>query len=230
MTVIQKQPTTYRSILPAVPRHFHSLSSPGGFARLSIPQPSFDHPFIYTVYVNRNPYQLLGVSDQFEASFIALLGDLYFPPNLTVYNPDSSSNQWASFAHFEGIRWEGCPNPYFTANGGLTTQDRADIHHGVKLGWRYHEIWAYVTPFTRNKWSTANHRSRRSFNERGMDWDTFRFYAPKAEAFEVGDPILEAKIWNDFQKGDWKKFDSTVPSEPVDSMDIDGGFGRTGKN
>jgi hypothetical protein len=131
MAVIQEEQTTYRAILlPASPRNVRALSSHGGLAQLSIPspaQPSFDHPFIYTPYVKRNPYQLLGVADQFDDSFVTMLGDLYFPPNLAVYNLDSNTNQLASFAHFEGVRWEGCPNSYFTANGGLTPQDRANI-------------------------------------------------------------------------------------------------------
>jgi len=176
-------------------------STPEGLAQLGFPKPALDHPFIYTPYVIRNPYQLLGVADQFDASFITLLGDLYFPLNLAIYDPDSSSNQWASFAHFDNVRCEGCPNPYFTANGGFTTQDRADVHHGVKLGWQYHEIWA------------------RSFKERGMDWDAFKLYAPRAEVIVLGDPIHEAKIWNNIVKGDWMSFNSSIPSESVEGMD-----------
>jgi hypothetical protein len=45
--------------------------------------------------------------------------------------------------------------------------------------------------------------NRRRFKERGMDWVTFRLYAPGAEVFVVGDSIFEAKIWKDFLGGDW---------------------------
>jgi hypothetical protein len=80
--------------------------------------------------------------------------------------------------------------------------------------------------------AVANHRNRMSFNKRGMDWNTFRFYAPMAEEIVVGDPIIEAVIWNEFLEGDRTKVDSSVPSEPVGSMDFDlcgvEGWGRTG--
>jgi hypothetical protein len=133
ISFIQKELAMYKSKLPALPHNFYQLFSPGELAQFSILERVLDYLFSYIPYVKRNPYQLQ-VDDQLDALFLHSVGDIYFPPNLVVYDPDSSVNQWVSFAHFEGSRWEGCPKPYLTVNGGLTIGDRLEIHQALKLG------------------------------------------------------------------------------------------------
>jgi hypothetical protein len=154
------QPTTHEPTLPAIPPTFYEESSPRSLhshspeslrqafslnplrlAQLNVRQPDFDHPFIYTPYISRTVYQLLQVDDQFPIEYHGLASDLHWPSNLAVYDPDPESNQWNSSAHYMGVPWESSPNPYLTANGGLTQADRSDIRQAVKLGWALEDIW-----------------------------------------------------------------------------------------
>jgi hypothetical protein len=160
MTVIQKQPTRTEPTLLAIPPTFSEEYSPRDLqasspqslcqafglnplrlAQLNVRQPDFDHPFIYTPYICQTVYQLLQVDNQFPVEYHGLASDLHWPSNLAVYNPDPESNKWSSCAHYMGVAWERSPNPYLTANGGLTQADRFDIRQAVKLGWAFEDIW-----------------------------------------------------------------------------------------
>jgi hypothetical protein len=94
--------------------------------------PEIDHPFIYTPYINRTVYSLLEIIDEYDAETSKLPYYLYFPPNLEVYDPETKS-EWSSRAHYMGAPWPGSPNPYLTANGGLTKADKAYCKEASRL-------------------------------------------------------------------------------------------------
>jgi hypothetical protein len=139
MEVIQKetkQEPKHASVEP--PPSFDSTHSP-----LKEPhgeKPEFDHPFIYTTYVNRTVHQLLQIADQSEHGYYEPQY-FYFPPNLAVYDPDLQSSQWSAKAHYMGKPLEYSPNPYLANNGGLTFEDRSYIQESFKLGWSLEDIW-----------------------------------------------------------------------------------------
>jgi len=94
--------------------------------------PNFDHPFIHTPYINRTVYSLLDIMDEYDAENSDLPYYLYFPPNFGIYNPEIKSD-WSTRAHYMGAPWPGSPNPYLTANGGLTKADKAFIRDALRF-------------------------------------------------------------------------------------------------
>ncbi|KAE9371281.1 hypothetical protein N431DRAFT_507885 [Stipitochalara longipes BDJ] len=155
-----------RPIVP--PLSFDSTYSPF----YNLPEPSeepvvaqleFDHPFIYTHYINRTVYSLLEINDDYDAETSELPYYLYFPPNFAVYDPDTESD-WSSHAHYMGAPWQGSPNPYLTANGGLTKADKAYIKDALRF-MEMDFLW------------------KRDFKSRGLDFGTFKFHAQKPEVF-----------------------------------------------
>jgi len=89
-------------------------------------KPKFDHPFMYTPYINRTVYSLLGIIDDHDVETSKLPYYFYFPPKFDVYDPEIKPD-WSSRAHYMGTPWPGNPNPYLTANGGLTEADKTRI-------------------------------------------------------------------------------------------------------
>jgi hypothetical protein len=124
------------------PRNFDSTYNPffSPLKRGHLLQPEFDHPFIYTPYVNRTVSDLLQIADQSSEEHQDRR-HLYYPPNLELYDSNRQLSQWCSCAHYMGIPLESCSNPYLTNNGGLTLADRSYIQHGLKLGWEVEYIW-----------------------------------------------------------------------------------------
>jgi hypothetical protein len=129
-----------RQILP--PRNFDLTYNPffSPLKRGLLPQPEFDHPFIYAPYVNRTVADLLQTADQ-SSDVQPDRRHLYYPPKLDLYDFNRQLTQWRSYAHYMGIPLQSAPNPYLTINGGLTLADRHYIQRGLELGWEVVYIW-----------------------------------------------------------------------------------------